>query len=47
MADLSTALNTVDTTSELVGKFVISPILNLGIAGFEFDIFEEHKAEQQ
>lgn len=42
-----TALNAADTTNNLVNKFVVSPIVNLGIAGFEFDIFEEHKSELQ
>lgn len=44
---LDTALNAADTTNNLVGKFVVSPVLNLGVAGFEFDIFEEHKSEKQ
>ena len=44
---IDSILNTADTTNNLVGKFVISPIINLGIAGFEFDIFEEHKVELQ
>jgi len=44
---IDSVLNTADTTNNLVGKFVISPIINLGIAGFEFDIFEEHKVELQ
>jgi hypothetical protein len=43
---LDTVLNTADTTNNLVNKFVVSPLVNLGIAGFAFDIFEEHKSEQ-
>lgn len=46
MAETGTPLNTLDTTNQLVNKFVVSPIVNLGIAGFSFDIFEEHKSEQ-
>lgn len=42
---LDTALNAADTTNSLVNQFVVSPIVNLGIAGFAFDIFEEHKSE--
>jgi len=44
---LDTPLEKVALTSNLVNKFVVSPIVNLGIAGFAFDIFEEHKSEQQ
>ena len=44
---LNTALNAADTTSELVGKYVVSPVVNLGIGGLAFDIFEEHKVELQ
>ena len=44
---LDTVLNQADITSNLVNKFVVSPVVNLGIAGFEFDIFEEHKIESQ
>lgn len=40
-------LNTADTTNELVNKYVVSPVVGLGIAGFAFDIFEEHKVELQ
>ena len=38
-------LNTTDTVNSLVGQYVISPIANLGLAGFAFDIFEEQKIE--
>jgi hypothetical protein len=47
MAETGTPLNALDTTNQLVNKFVVSPIVNLGIAGFAFDIFEEHKSEQK
>ena len=50
MAALTTTdkiLNTADTSNELINKYVVSPIVGLGIAGFAFDIFEEHKAELQ
>jgi hypothetical protein len=40
-------LETAEVTNNLVNKFVVSPVVNLGIAGFEFDIFEEHKSELQ
>ena len=36
-----------DTTNALVNKFVVSPVVGLGIAGFAFDIFEEHKVDLQ
>ena len=50
MADptsLSTPIKAAETTNALINKFVVSPVLNLGIAGLEFDIFDEHKIEQQ
>lgn len=47
LPSLDSILKTADTTNELVGKFIVSPVVNLGIAGFEFDIFEEHKVELQ
>ena len=36
-----------DIASGLVGKYVVSPIANLGLAGLGFDIYEEHKIELQ
>lgn len=42
---VESTLETADLTNELVNKFVVSPIVNLGIAGLAFDIFEEHKVE--
>jgi len=42
----NTALNAADTTNNLINRFVVSPVVNLGIAGFDFDIFDEHKSEQ-
>jgi hypothetical protein len=45
--DKAAPLNALDTTNSLVNKFVVSPLVNLGIAGFAFDIFTEHKSEQQ
>jgi hypothetical protein len=47
LPSLDSTLNVADTTNGLVNKFVVSPVVNLGIAGFEFDIFEEHKVELQ
>lgn len=43
---LDTPLKTAETTNNLINKFIVSPVVNLGIAGFAFDIFEEHKSEQ-
>lgn len=40
-------INATNTTNSLVNQFVVSPVVNLGIAGFVFDIFEEHKVELQ
>lgn len=40
-------LETAEITNNLVNKYAVSPVVNLGIAGFEFDIFEEHKSELQ
>lgn len=45
LPSVESTLNAADTTNNLVNKFVVSPIVNLGIAGFAFDIFEEHKSE--
>lgn len=41
------ALNTADVASNLTGKYVVSPIANLGLAGLAFDVYEEHKIELQ
>jgi hypothetical protein len=41
------ALETAEITNNLVNKYIVTPVVNLGIAGFEFDIFEEHKSELQ
>jgi|DEB0MinimDraft_6_1074348.scaffolds.fasta_scaffold11168_3 hypothetical protein len=41
------ALETAEITNNLVNRYIVSPVVNLGIAGFEFDIFEEHKSELQ
>lgn len=40
----STPFN-AEKVRDFVTKSVVSPIVNLGIAGFEFDIAEEHKSE--
>ena len=40
-------LETAEITNSLISSYIVSPVLNLGIAGFEFDIFEEHKSELQ
>lgn len=45
LPSLGTALNQADTANQLVNKYVVSPVVGLGIAGFAFDIFEEHKVE--
>jgi hypothetical protein len=47
MVEQASVLNAAGTTNQLVNKFIVSPIVNLGIAGFAFDIFEEHKVELQ
>lgn len=36
---------TADIGANLVGKYVVSPIANLGLAGLSFDIFEEQSIE--
>jgi len=40
-------LETAQVTNNLINRFVVSPVVNLGIAGFAFDTFEEHKSELQ
>jgi hypothetical protein len=40
------AIDNANSINNLVNKFVVTPIVNMGIAGFAFDIFEEHKSEQ-
>ena len=45
LPSVASTLETADLTNELVNKFVVSPVINLGIAGLAFDIFEEHKVE--
>ena len=47
MTLFNTTLNTAETANELIGKYAVSPVVNLGIAGLAFDIFEEHKVELQ
>ena len=47
MAISNKTLNNAELTNNLVNKFIVSPVVSLGIAGFAFDIFEEHKSEQQ
>ena len=39
MSKDTSILQTADTANNLINKFVVSPVVNLGIAGFEFDIF--------
>jgi len=38
-------LNVVDTTSNLVNQYVVSPLVNLGVAGFVFDISDETRLD--
>ena len=47
MSKDTSILETADITNNLINNFVVSPVVNLGIAGFQFDIFEEHKSELQ
>lgn len=42
---INQVLNTADTTNSLVNKFVVSPLLNFGIAGFVFDIPKETRIQ--
>ena len=39
MAISNKTLNNAELTNNLVNKFIVSPVVNLGIAGFAFDIF--------
>jgi hypothetical protein len=34
-----------ENLNNLVNRYVVSPVARLGIAGFEFDIFSQHKSE--
>ena len=38
-------IQNTENLNNLVSKYVVSPVARLGIAGFEFDIFTQHKAE--
>lgn len=38
-------LNIADTASNMVNQFVVSPLINLGIAGFVFDIMDETRID--
>ena len=42
---VDTVLNNADLLNNLTNKFVVSPILNLGIAGFVFDIPKETRID--
>lgn len=39
--------NISETTNSLINNYVVSPILNLGIAGLRFDILEEEKIDDK
>lgn len=39
-------INKADLATDLVGKYVVSPVAALGIAGFVFDIARDHKIEK-
>lgn len=45
MASITETLNKADIQSNLIGQYIVTPLINLGIAGFQFDIIEEHKIE--
>jgi len=42
---LDTILNTTTTANKLVNKYIVSPLFQLGLAGFIFDILEETRIE--
>lgn len=42
---VDTVLNSADTLNSLTNKFVVSPVFNLGIAGFVFDIPKETRIQ--
>ena len=41
------AVNAADTANSMVNQYVVSPIVNMGLAGFVFDIEDETKIEMQ
>jgi hypothetical protein len=45
MASTTQVLNQADIKSSLINQYIVTPLINLGIAGFVFDIIEEHKIE--
>lgn len=42
---VDTVLNNADTANGLINKFVVSPVANLGLAGFVFDIPKETRVQ--
>lgn len=42
---LDTILNTANGLNNLTNKYIVSPIFNLGLAGFVFDIYESTKID--
>jgi len=43
--NLDKILNTVDGLNQLTSKYIVSPIVNLGLAGFVFDIADSTKID--